>query len=217
MGAELLSPGKVVTGAPYSAQMVVEHFQTLADGNIIHTTSIANVYRDSQGRTRRELTMGAFGPWAEQGTPQKLIFISDPVSGNHYALNPDTHVARQMQFRAHERTGRAAANDREKRANYSTQTESLGTQVIAALPAQGTRITRTIPAGQIGNERAIAIVTERWYSPDLQTDVLRKETNPQFGQTTAQLSNVVRGEPDASLFQVPADYTIKTGKPLAGN
>jgi len=214
MGAELLSPGKVVTGAPYSAQIVVEHFQTFADGNVIHKTSTVNVYRDSQGRTRREMTMGAFGPWTGQGSPQKLIFIFDPVSGSRYVLNPETHVARQTQFRAHERTGLAAGSVREKYANLNNQTESLGTQVIAGLTAQGTRRTRTIPTGQIGNKDAMTIVTERWYSPDLQTDVLRKDNNPQFGQTTVQLTNVVRSEPDASLFQVPPDYTVESGKGL---
>jgi len=214
MGAELLSPGKVVTGAPYSAQIVVERFQTFADGNVIRKTSTVNVFRDSQGRTRREMTVGAFGPWTEQDTPQKLIFIFDPVAGSRYVLNPETHVARQTQFRPHERTGRTAGSVREKYANLNTQAESLGTQVIAGLTAQGSRLTRTIPTGQIGNKDPIAIVTERWYSPDLQTDVLRKENNPQSGQTTVQLTNVVRSEPDASLFQVPADYTVKTGKPF---
>jgi hypothetical protein len=217
IGAELLSPGKVVTGAPYSAQVVVEHIQTLADGNTIHTTTTVNVCRDSQGRTRRALTVGAIGPLAGQGTPQKLIFISDPVSGTRYVLNPDTLEARQMQFRAHERSGLAVGKARQRPANPNIQTESLGTQVIEALPAQGTRITRTIPAGQIGNQQAIVIVTERWYSPDLQTDLLRREINPQFGQTTSQLTNVVRAEPDASLFQVPPDYTIKKGRPLGSN
>jgi hypothetical protein len=217
IGAELLSAGKVVTGAPYSAQMVTEHIQTLADGNIIHTTTTMNVYRDSQGRTRREATIGAIGPFAGQGTPQKVIFITDPVSGNRYVLNPNTLVARQMPFRAHERSGLAAGSDRQKPANPNVQTESLGTQAIEGLPAQGTRITRTIAAGQIGNQQPIVTVTERWYSSDLQTDVMRKQVSPEFGQTTLQLTNVVRAEPDASLFQVPSNYTIKSGRALAGN
>jgi len=226
-GADLLSPGKVVTGAPYSAQLVVEHFQALPDGNTVHTTTTVNVYRDSQGRTRRELTVGAVGPLAGQGAPQKLIFISDPVSGTRYVLNPDKLEARQMQFRAHQRPGGNA--DESPQGEFRTQewpgpsadiagrgpnnpnlqTESLGTQMIEKLSAQGTRVTRTIPAGRIGNQQPLVSVTERWYSPELQTDVLRKESNPRFGQTTMQLTNVVRGEPDASLFQVPSEYTVK--------
>jgi hypothetical protein len=91
--------------------------------------------------------------------------------------------------------------------------ESLGTQVISGVTAQGTRTTRTIPAGQMGNQAPIVITMEHWYSPELQTDVMRKETNPQFGETTFQLTNIVRAEPPASLFQVPSNYSIKTGRP----
>jgi hypothetical protein len=234
-GAELFLSGKVVTGAPYSAQIVVEHFQTLTGGNTIHTTTTENVYRDSQGRTRREMTVGAVGPLAGQGAPQRFIFISDPVSGTRHVLNPDRLEARQTQFRAHERPGGNANAPRQGEfrdeewpgppaehagpgaANPNLKTESLGTQTIENLSVQGTRITRTIPAGQIGNQQAIVIVTERWYSPELQTDVLRRQIDPRFGQTTMQLTNVVRAEPDASLFQVPSEYTVKKGRPLAND
>src|SRR5207249_9818645 len=84
------------------------------------------------------------------------------------------------------------------------KTESLGTQTINSVTAQGTRYTRTIPAGQIGNEQPIIIVSERWYSPDLQIVVMSKRSDPRFGETTYQLTNLQRSEPAASLFQVPA-------------
>jgi len=213
-GAELFSAGKVVTGAPYSAQAVTEHTQVLADGNTIHTTTTANVYRDSQGRTRREQELGAIGPWAAEGGPHKLVAIGDPVGGSIYMLNPKTLVARQMPFPA--RAGarwNAQRTERTKTENPNVTTESLGTQVANGVTAQGTRVTRTIPAGQVGNQAPIVITIERWYSPELQTDVMRKETNPQFGDTTFQLTNIVRAEPQASLFQVPSNYTIKSGRP----
>jgi len=213
-GGAFFSAGKVVTGAPYSAQAVTEHTQVLTDGNTIHTTTTANLYRDSQGRTRREQEIGAIGPWAAQGTPRKVIAISDPVGGSVYMLNPNSQVARQMPFPARAAARRNA--DRAQRAkseNPNVTTESLGTQVINGVPAQGTRVTRTIPAGQMGNQAPIVITVERWYSPDLQTDVMRKETNPQFGETTFQLTNIVRAEPQAALFQVPPNYTLKSGRP----
>ena len=216
-GAELFSAGKVVTGAPYSAQAVTEHTQVLADGNAIHTTTTANVYRDSQGRTRREQEVGAIGPWAAQGGPRKVVAIGDPVGGAIYMLNPDAQVARQMPFPSRGQDRREAREARPKRENPNVKTESLGTQVIGGVMAQGTRITRTIPAGQVGNQAPIVITIERWYSPELQTDVMRKEVNPQFGQTTFQLTNVVRAEPDASLFQVPSTYTIRSGRTPGNN
>ena len=213
-GAELFSAGKVVAGAPYSAQAVTEHTQALSDGNSIHTTTTANVYRDSQGRTRREQEIGAIGPWAAQGGPRKVVAIADPVGGSVYMLNPQTQVARQMPFRARGGANRNAERaQRAKAQNPNVTTESLGTQVIGGVTAQGTRTTRTIPAGQMGNQAPIVITIERWYSPELETDVMRKETNPQFGDTTFQLTNIVRAEPQASLFQVPSNYSVKSGRP----
>ncbi len=87
--------------------------------------------------------------------------------------------------------------------------ESLGTQTIEGVQAEGTRITFTIPAGKIGNERPIVTVNERWYSPELQAVVMSKNLDPRSGDTIYRLTNISRSEPDASLFQVPADYTIK--------
>ena len=86
--------------------------------------------------------------------------------------------------------------------------ESLGTQTIEGVLAEGTRSTITIAAGQIGNERPIEIVSERWFSPELKTLVLSKQSDPRFGETTYRLSNIVLGNPEASLFEVPADFQI---------
>jgi hypothetical protein len=82
--------------------------------------------------------------------------------------------------------------------------------------AEGTRITRTIPAGAIGNEKPIVIVTERWYSNDLQTVVMTKRSDPRMGETTFTLTNIQRSEPDPALFQVPADYSVVAGRPGRG-
>ena len=98
-------------------------------------------------------------------------------------------------------------------ASGEVQKESLGTQSINGVNAEGTRITRTIPAGQIGNDKAIQIVFERWYSPDLQIVVKSTRIDPRFGTTTYTLTNVQRAEPAATLFTVPSDYTVKEGGP----
>jgi hypothetical protein len=89
--------------------------------------------------------------------------------------------------------------------------ESLGKQMIEGVEAEGTRVTITIQAGKIGNERPIVTVNERWYSPELQTVVLSKNSDPRMGETTYKLTNIDRNEPDPALFQVPADYTIQDG------
>jgi hypothetical protein len=91
--------------------------------------------------------------------------------------------------------------------------ESLGKQVIEGVEAEGTRTTYTIPAGEIGNELPINIVTESWYSPELQVTVMRKHTDPRQGEMTYRLTNIRRTEPDRSLFEVPSDYTVKESMP----
>ena len=75
--------------------------------------------------------------------------------------------------------------------------------------ATGTRTTTVIPAGAIGNEQPIRIVSEQWFSPDLELLVLTRHSDPRTGDTTYRLTNIVRGDPDRSLFEVPADYTVK--------
>ena len=65
----------------------------------------------------------------------------------------------------------------------------------------------TIPTGQIGNDRPIQIVNERWFSTELEMLVKSRNADPRFGETTYEMMNISRGEPDSSLFQVPSDYT----------
>ncbi len=89
--------------------------------------------------------------------------------------------------------------------------EKLADQTIEGVLAQGKRVTTTIPAGAIGNDQPILVVSETWYSPDLQTIVLSKRTDPQIGESVMSVTNIVRGEPSATLFQVPAGYTVKEG------
>ena len=95
--------------------------------------------------------------------------------------------------------------------------EDLGEQVLEGLLAKGTRMTDTIPAGTIGNERQIDIVTERWYSEAIDAMVLQRFSDPRVGETTHRLVNVVLGEPSPDLFQVPQGYEIKESEmPRAG-
>jgi len=90
-------------------------------------------------------------------------------------------------------------------------TEDLGSQTMEGVFVTGVRTTRTIPAGQIGNEKPISIVTEVWTSPDLKTVVYSKRSDPRMGEQTFRLTGITRSEPDASLFSVPADFKIVEG------
>lgn len=224
---------KVVKGAPYSAESVTEMTQALADGNKIVRTTRGSVARDGEGRTRREQTLGALGPLMADHAP-RAIFINDPVAGVHYVLEPDEKIARKMPVlgmfmgeagtrhvtRFQKRVvvnGAEVENVDEERVHHAhpeggrPKTESLGEKTIEGVTAEGTRTVITIPAGKIGNERELEIVSERWYSPQLQAVVMSSHKDPRFGETVFRLTNVSRDEPDSALFTVPADFTVKEG------
>jgi hypothetical protein len=92
------------------------------------------------------------------------------------------------------------------------KTESLGKRMIEGVEAEGSRVTITIPAGEIGNTLPIEIIDETWQSPELQLVVMSKHRDPRSGETTYRLTNISRSEPDRSLFEVPSDYTVSEGK-----
>jgi hypothetical protein len=216
LGFGEMHPGKVVTGAPYSAVAVMESQQTLADGNTINRKIQSNVFRDSQGRVRRETTLPGVGPLAASGQPRSFVMIHDPVASTAYILHPDTKIADQLPGpKGVGKKGMGNLQDRfsarmEKEiADGTLKKEDLGVQTINGVSAQGTRFTRTIPVGQIGNNKAIVITNERWYSTDLQAVVKSVRTDPRQGQTTYTLTNIQRTEPAATLFTVPSDYTVK--------
>jgi hypothetical protein len=214
LGFEGMHPGKVVKGAPFSATATSDTTQALPDGTVIHHTTTSTLYRDGQGRSRREVTFSGFGPLAASGKTHTMVMISDPVAGAHYMLNTEQKVAHKMNMRAHNGGGPEKSGPREPKTPGAEFTkESLGTQSINGVNAEGTRITHTIPAGRIGNDRAISVVLERWYSADLQMVVKSTRSDPRFGTTTYTMTNVQRAEPAAALFTVPSDYTVKEGGP----
>ncbi len=240
IGTEFFAEGRPVKGAPYSAEAFTETVQTLVDGNRIAHSSSTKIYRDSEGRTRREAGSGVqtLSPLlaAARVPVHDQIFISDPVAGISYVLDPEEKTARKMpvpQFldQAAIEKARTAGGpvtisegntkmviqvrETEHALQRQTTTESLGSQTIEGVEAEGKRTTTTIPAGQIGNDLPIVITSEAWYSPQLQTLVLSRRHDPRVGDTTYRLINVNLAEPAASLFQVPADYTLVDVKGMA--
>jgi len=219
---------RTVTGAPYSGVEVTEVAQTLPNGNVISRKTQTNVYRDSSGRMRTEFTVPARpgrGQAAGQGaagTPRTIINIHDPVAGVSRELDPQTKVARETALPNFRGGNAAVAGGRPGRGPNGTArtpasdpnvvTESLAMQTINGVQATGTRVTRTIPAGEIGNAQPIQIVRETWQSVDLKVPVMVKSSDPRFGTTTTQLTNITRSEPDPALFQAPADYTVTKGR-----
>jgi hypothetical protein len=98
--------------------------------------------------------------------------------------------------------------DIDRQEKVQVDTADLGSQTMEGVLVRGTRTTHTVPAGQIGNDRPITIVTEVWTSLDLMTVVYSKRSDPRMGEQTFRLTDIVRAEPNPSLFAVPADFKI---------
>ena len=293
---------KTIKGAPYTAETLIEGTQALADGNRIHRKTTGRVYRDGEGRSRRE---------EDRPNGTTSISIVDPIGGFSYSLdtqnkiawrtpvgvggaimgkieaaqqpavvtrrvepvrttNPDGSVTlsnkvefvettraeaekmeaekrarvagaqdAQSKAAAVEQARTAAEYEKEKvevraaggggrggargggggfggavvaptmRGGRGGETTPLEHKVLDGLSVEGRKTTTVIPAGQIGNEQPITITSEEWRSPDLNVLVMTRHADPRSGESIYRLTNVIRAEPDPSLFMVPPDYTVK--------
>ena len=204
---------RITTGRPYSAEATTEFVQTLGDGNKITRKATVRIYRDGEGRTRRE-------ELATDGTV-KSISIYDPVAHTTYVLDPATRTARKSAIRVMlptmqpltdedkrkvetkiraelEASGRAGGRvalvapgevpvqvaPEEIRRRQQVETvavgrgvlqpvvkgtdvkneESLGQKLIDGVLADGKRVTTVLPAGSIGNQQPITVLSEQWFA-----------------------------------------------------
>lgn len=246
---------RTVKNAPYSAEVVTDHMQQLADGNRIVEHSSGRVYRDREGRVRREEDRPSGNPG---------ISIIDPVAGVSYSLDPERRIAwktpaqtgiaimnkldaakvemakveAELKRRAEQESGAVGAvlemrqkEEAARKRSAETMTvesgggivtlkrspgggeqhkeEGLPSRTMEGVRVEGRRMTTTIAAGAIGNEWPITIVSEEWTSPDLQVLVLTDRKDPRAGDSSYRLQRIVRGEPSATLFQVPPDYEVR--------
>lgn len=215
LSSEMRFGDRVVKGSPYSAQFSTENTQVLADGTRITRKSNGSVYRNGEGRTRREQTLNALGPIPLAGEPKHLIFINDPVGGAHYVLDVQERNARKLPMKDGPPEGAKLPREFEDSGDPVTTT-SLGQREIEGVMAEGTRSTITIPVGRIGNDRPLEVVSERWYSPELQVVVLSKHNDPFSGENVYRLTSISRAEPPLKMFEIPADYRIIEERPPDG-
>lgn len=206
-------------GLPFSARQITERTQTLADGTHITNRSEMRVFRDSRGRLRIEQYQMQPGSEAIAETPTHVEII-DTVAGYQYFLTPSAHDGARNDI-GPERViqaappvangGRIGLPNSSTAADLRPKTtkEPLGLQTIEGIEAEGTKQTTTWPAHSIGNDAPIVTTNEIWRSEELKFDVLRIGSDPRSGETKVRMTGINRAEPDPSLFQVPADYTIR--------
>ena len=206
-----------VADKPFSGVETRRSTQLLGDGTHVDRSDSSNFCRDAAGRMRSE-------------SPQRIL-IYDAVTKTIYDLDPvhKTYTKSPDQSQqvtiavvnggtyVRSRSGNLSSKPNHvdlgisahDSARAQTTTEDLARQFLNGVSVKGERTTSTIAAGTFGNDREVRIVNERWYSDDLQVLVKSTNADPRFGTTTYELTNIVPGPPNPTLFQVPGDYTEK--------
>jgi TonB family protein len=211
-----------VANAPFTGVIVVERTNVSRDGGpALQLKTTREVARDSQGRVydvSRQLV-----PASQSGAaPIIRIQIYDPQTGSYTYLYPERKiyvtgtVDHPPAATPWDLVGSPAGNS--VPLNQSTKREDLGTHSIGGVSAHGVREIQTThttptmwrnscgprPASTMGIE--IVRTHEYWYSDDLHMQVVVKHNDPSTGSATITLTQVKRGEPDSSLFQIPDGY-----------
>lgn len=211
---------EIVKGVPFSAKQVTKQRQTFADGNEIVRSSASALYRDSQGRMRRELAISLPGGGAVAGDVGKIVTINDPVAGYLITLDTEHKTANKIVLPRFEPAKLPLPGEKNKDVIFiassggagaisdAPQSTDLGDRSIGGVTARGTRLTTTIEPKRIGNTNGITIISERWHSPELKLDLRTVHKDPWVGQIEMTLEDLLRGEPDESLFKIPAGYKV---------
>lgn len=231
---ELSFERNTVKGAPFTADSTIDHIQTLRDGNRLVRRSTARIFRDSEGRTRREHMLEGRVAGSAEGEWAYTITIYDPIALVSYFLDPETRTVRRATLPQGFFTARSPGQNRDGnsafgilvsssvarrlppsgRAGESTAPpvhltrERLESDFFEGILVEKTRAVFTVAAGEFDNEQPLLITQEQWYSPELQVVVFLSHNDPRFGETIFRLTNIVRGEPESSLFAPPSDYGI---------
>jgi hypothetical protein len=276
LGVSSLLGAQSASGKPIYAEFITEHHQSFTDGNRISRSTFSCIYRDVQGRIRRESQISVPGLEAGIAAAPYITIVDRPL-GFGYVLDPQERVAHRYELNAPgpsyvahlsaqsvggallppDAKTSADANAKPAAAAASTtasawrphafssrpfqaaadggagaeepglgsapsvridqpflaapnpvRTENLGEQLILGFRARGTRVITTLPAGQIGNDRPIDIVSEQWFSPDLELVMRSMHHDPWAGEFTTTVTKVSQGDQPAALFEIPPPYKI---------
>jgi len=206
---------------PFTATVHITAERKLADGNVIRTDITLHQARDSAGRTRSESAAGCEMDDNGKWIAQLRVSISDSSARTFETWMESTDQPKTAEITHYpvpeppskEQIARQYIRLKTQRAANPVRTEKLGTRMIAGILAEGTRTTRTMPVGQIGNELPIETVEELWVSRDIGVMLLRSTDSPLSGRQSTEVTDITLGEPDAKLFAPPADYKVIDTEP----
>jgi hypothetical protein len=193
--------------APFTAKLKTTHVRTLANGTIITTVTQAQEWRDNDGRARTE-TINTLA----DGTQVQANFVNDPVLciTMSWAVGNPSGIKNVLVLHYSQPAAQSTPTTPQtvQRTN-PIRSESLPPQNIEGLYATGTRYTRTILAGDEGNDQNITITTEYWNAPSLNIQLRTLIDDPRYGKTTTQVTDIQQTVPDPSLFKAPDGYQVR--------
>lgn len=200
-----------IPDAPFSGTVQVERSVIQPNGSQLQLISMRVIARDNLGRIHNE--MRAMVPASVRTTPALLVVhVYDPQNRMNEYLYPQQKTYRMQMLNRPPATDTiedfASPSSASQPSSQYTRQEDLGQRTIAGVPANGVRITQTLPPDVSGTNAEVVVTDEYWYSEDLRMNLAVRHNDPRTGSFAATVTAVNRGQPDASLFSVPADYRM---------
>lgn len=206
-----------VPSIPFTGVIETENQVTDAKGNNTfhhHTTKIA---RDMKGRTRIAVDLHSINTPSD---PKLVtVYIYDAVTKADLTVFPWRQLAMRYEDKPlpqpvrGKRPAPIALEPDDlglgQQVPIDIQREELGAEVIQGMQLRHGRETSRYPAGFAGRKEAYTVVTDYWYSQELQSFVLVKQVGPLDNVQTLTLRNVRHENPDRSLFTIPKGYKVQ--------
>ena len=195
-----------LANAPFTATVNTESVRQLADGTTITLNNHRAIARDKAGRIFQERRLLV----PDDGKHESVVTqieISDPVAHKLYICVPEERVCQLEQFSAPDFAPPPAVGVAGNQPGGPSR-EDLGKQSIDGLEVVGTLETGVIESGAIGNNSPMLVKREFWYSPQLGVNLISKRQDPRFGTQNFEVSDIVLGEPEAKIFELPSGFQV---------
>jgi len=195
-------------GAPFTATVTTEWKHTLDDGGTFTTGNRRAIARDNSGRVFQERRNLYPAGDPRENEIDRLEF-ADPRAHTLTTCWPAAHACFVGPYFASAFDMPPVPAGPSQDGKFFLTRVDLGHDQVQGIEAIGTRETTTINVGAMGNDRAINIVKEFWYSPQLELNLIEKRNDPRYGAQTFTVSQISLGEPAASLFDIPSGYRVE--------
>lgn len=193
---------RAVAGTPFSADVISQSTQPQANGTPVTQETHGKMFRDSAGRTRSETELQS-----NAGIARRFVTIVDPMQGTSIVLDVAAKSATVFHLPAGPAVGANKVNLAQAARAGIQRSAPPGSENLGAMMMEGFAVNGTRHASATKSASA-NVVTESWFSKELNVDLLVNRQGQSASRTT-RLTNITPGEPDPTLFQVPADYTVR--------